>query len=1034
MLKILFHHHKSKAFAQKSLVLLASLMGLAVVLLALAMALPAPLHARSAHLALLVWIAGVYVLLELKVTEKKLAHVLLLGLYGHFIYISFYSGGVHSPAMSWLLVLPCTTLLLGLAATAFWLLISMACIVGFTAAEVLGLMHTQLLAPSMSAWVSGMNISMLLAVAFFVTRYEQLNRSHIQNLLNQTQTLTQVQQQLIKAQSHKDEFIAVVSHELRTPMNTVLGFSELLKDLLPSQKSKDIIEHIQQSARQLLQVISDILDFSQLKANKLSLVKESVNPRFVIEHAKQKFAEQAQQRGLEFRVSIDPNTVNHVYIDELRISEVLDQLLSNALKFTAHGHIHVSLRCEGEHVVIGVSDTGIGIDEHQLERIFAGFQHGSTEVQRRYGGTGLGLSICKQLVELHQGTMGVSSQIQQGSHFWMALPIDARLLPNPAQNTSPAESPNVVAKNWFIQHKIKLHHWLKSKQHTVLQDDDSKAYIFMVFIFLLISGTAFYSYTAPYPEAAITNALLSCVLLLGVILQVVGVRLDWIVNAILAYGCLHIVTLSLYSGGAMSITSLWLTLIPLAPLYLFDRQRVIFWLITPMLCYALLAYCTAYDLAPVPPRAAVKDALWTASNLVALTLLVLFLPFLYKMIRKHTKKSLKQQNERHKQAKQALLAEQKLKNEFIANVSHELRTPMNAIIGFNDLLFEEITHHPEAEKLNALISQSAKHLITVIDDILDYSQLESGKLAFKQEPFDVRLVIQNVYEMFKNISDAAPVTLHLDTQQVPHWVTGDRQRLMQILVNLLSNAIKFTAQGDIHLRVKHIKNGLMFEVQDTGSGIATEKIQQIFGQFEQASHTKHHRSQGHGLGLAITKRLVKAQGGSIHVRSEVGKGSSFQVWLPLTESQAPASSTPPGRMAAQSEATQLSILIVDDHPLNRLLAHQILQKTWPHAHLQEAENGAQALEKLSAHHFHLILMDMVMPDLDGVSATLQIRTHFSPPQQNIPILGLTANANLNARQQCLDAGMNDVVFKPFSRDELIASIQHLIKPQLSQAA
>lgn len=1017
------------------------MLGLAIGFLVLSLIASVPTQVRQAHLALLVWLGLMYAMQRFKFDQKTLAHLLLFGLYSHFIYISIYSGGIYSPAMGWILLLPATTLLLGLRATAFWLTVSFACYFLFAAAHTYGLIRPQLLDAEMSTWTSGLNISMVLSLAFYVTRYEQMNRSHIQNLLSQTQSLTAVQKQLIKAQSHKDEFIAVVSHELRTPMNTVLGFTELLKDLVESNKSRDIIAHIQHSAKQLLQVISDILDFSQLQAHKLELMKDHIDPRNLTAHAQQKFALDAKKQNLELKVWIDPDTVSRIYVDELRISQVLDQLLSNAIKFTENGVIELRLRNRTDHIRIEVHDTGIGIQESQLDNIFAGFQHGSTEVQRRYGGTGLGLSICKQLVALHQGKIGVNSALNVGSVFWIELPIDSRLLNTEPVASNPKAKTRFSLHHYLTQQQLIFDAWAKSKQQPILQDEDTKPFIFMAYIFCLIVGTLIYANLAPFAEAKITNYALCGVLVTGVILQFFGLRFDLIVNGILAYGFVHLFVLSLYSGGAMSITALWFSIIPLAPLYLYTRKRVLFWLLTPITFHILLAYCTTYEWAPVPPQLAVKSLAWALANLSALTLFVLFLPLLYKMIRKHTKKSLQKHNEQHLKAKQELLAQQQIKNEFIANVSHELRTPMNAIIGFNDLLNEEILDNPEAQRLNALVSQSAKHLITVIDDILDYSQLESGKLALKNESFDVWALINNAYQMFKSASEQRNVALKLNMQAIPQWVNGDRQRLMQILVNLLSNALKFTAKGEITLDVKEIRNGLMFEIHDTGSGIETEKIQQIFGQFEQVGTLKSHRTQGHGLGLAITKRLVDAQQGKIHVRSEIGTGSCFQIWLPLRESQAPAVPMSPGRIKAQKHEDNLSILIVDDHPLNRLLAQQILHKTWPHAYLKEAENGLQALELLKQHTYHLILMDVVIPEMDvvipemdGVTATQNIRSNFNSPTKNIPILGLTANANLNARQQCLEAGMNDVVFKPFSRDELLSSIQRLIKPHLSQAA
>jgi CheY-like chemotaxis protein len=210
-------------------------------------------------------------------------------------------------------------------------------------------------------------------------------------------------------------------------------------------------------------------------------------------------------------------------------------------------------------------------------------------------------------------------------------------------------------------------------------------------------------------------------------------------------------------------------------------------------------------------------------------------------------------------------------------------------------------------------------------------------------------------------------------------------------------------------------------VSDTGVGIAEEKIEQIFEQFEQANQRKNRR-QGHGLGLSITRRLIRAQNGWIRVNSKLGKGTQFTFNLKFDAAEPPQGEVPTFKPAVQTQQGTC-ILVVDDQPLNRTLVKAVLSKVWPDVVLLEAIHGLDALDKVQSHSVNLILMDMLMPEMDGVSATIKIRRELPDPICDIPVIGLTANANESTRQQCLQAGMNEIIYKPFNRDELVSCIE-----------
>jgi CheY-like chemotaxis protein/anti-sigma regulatory factor (Ser/Thr protein kinase) len=270
------------------------------------------------------------------------------------------------------------------------------------------------------------------------------------------------------------------------------------------------------------------------------------------------------------------------------------------------------------------------------------------------------------------------------------------------------------------------------------------------------------------------------------------------------------------------------------------------------------------------------------------------------------------------------------------------------------------------------------------------------------------------------------IALHLETHALHNmWVKGDRQRLRQVLNNLLDNAIKFTAAGSIVLRAQAVQDGVLFEVQDTGIGIAADRQKQIFNGFEHADVQTNRQYGGTGLGLAICERLVSLQGGTIGLTSTQGQGSCFGFQLPLRridtkEALAAADMT---RVLADKP---IQILLVDDNAVNLLVARMLLKKCFPKAEIVEASSGAMALEKLHERAFDLSLMDMVMPEMDGTQVTQILRKQFAAPACHMPVLALTASANPVDHDRCLASGMTDVLHKPLDEQQLISKIAHTL--------
>lgn len=533
-----------------------------------------------------------------------------------------------------------------------------------------------------------------------------------------------------------------------------------------------------------------------------------------------------------------------------------------------------------------------------------------------------------------------------------------------------------------------------------------------------------------------TSALCGLFILVCIGLWRMGIAIKWvqiIYQSILMWCILYN---AYYSGGVASPVMVWMGVVPILPLFTVSRRWCYIWLAVSFASIICIYAAQLHGYVPLLKDQNLDQLALSAIMISGLCITQIILVVTYDSANVQNIRHIKRKNETLKTLSQDLQQANIHKDKFLATVSHEMRTPLNAIMGYLGLLRISDDLPTIATSYVQGAQNSAAHLLTVINDLLDYSQIRQGKLVFTQQTVNLHQVLKGTHQTLapKAAGQALDYALEMESN-VPTWVRIDPHRFTQIFLNLLGNALKFTEQGAVTTRVRFEKNPLISEagqlilqVHDTGIGIPATSLDHIFEPFVQLDTQNKlgndNSLRGNGLGLSITQNLVHNLGGSITVSSEVGVGSTFTVYLPIKTTQTPAISNE--APVHQTHHDQIYLLLVDDHATNRLVASATIKRGLPNARIDEAKNGTEAIEKMKANHYDLVLMDLLMPDYSGIEVTRIIRTECKPPLCDVAVVALTANVADDAVKACLEVGIQEILPKPFDREVLIRTIlQHV---------
>ena len=512
------------------------------------------------------------------------------------------------------------------------------------------------------------------------------------------------------------------------------------------------------------------------------------------------------------------------------------------------------------------------------------------------------------------------------------------------------------------------------------------------------------------------STLLAFVSLL--VLSFFSISHQLLVHGLLGVTLVSGVNMAMQSGGIHSPTLLWLVFTPNLALFFLTQWATLVWVLNVLLALGVVAYLSFENSSQIQDAAWTYSSSWTAAHLMAAQLFLMLVHLIYDTQYRQKTKRISISIERMKEVKKHLQMTEAYKDRFISTVSADLRSPMNAILGYSDVLADMTQHQSSLTQTVEHIQNSIKQLLELTNNILDHAQLNEAKLTLNYRAVDVRRMIAAEWPVERFKADVE-FEVKIDNN-VPDWLWCDPQRLQQIVHILVANAKKFTSSGKVWLHWCYEAQHLRVDVRDTGIGISDEVKAYIFKRFDKADEAINRQFGGIGLGLTNALELTKLFGGNMGFNSEALKGSHFWVSLPIKSFDiAPVHAIPDDELVTMKNG---HILVVDDQPVSLMVTMQILRKLLPQVQLSHATSGAQALEQLRNVDMDLVLMDVLMPQMDGPTTCRMIRSVLDVRARKMPIIGLTASTHPKDSQRCFDAGMDDVIIKPLEPKHLIQVI------------
>lgn len=536
------------------------------------------------------------------------------------------------------------------------------------------------------------------------------------------------------------------------------------------------------------------------------------------------------------------------------------------------------------------------------------------------------------------------------------------------------------------------------------------------------------------PYAGWSCSISALILLVNIFVWRKGLSLVW-VHAIYQTVLMFLIYYNAaMTYGVSSSMLVFMGVVPMLPVFTVGRNWAIFWVLLSFVLLAALLTAQLQGYLPMQPGQDWYNLMQSAVCIVVLEFTQIILVFVYDSANSQNLVLLRRKNIRLGKLSSALLTADSHKDKFLAMVSHDMRTPLNAVIGYLGLLHDNKHLSDESKDFVNSAQHAAAHLLTVINDLLDFSQIRLGQLTLHPQVINLPLVLRQTFHTLSNQAHEAQLDYQVDiSPQVPTWVLLDQNRLSQMLINLLGNAIKFTPKGHVHMQVSinATQQGLdlVCRIEDTGIGMSPSQQERIYQPFTQVhdiatSLRLSEPMRGNGLGLAITQSLVKSHLGKLQLQSALGKGSVFTLVLPLTLSAEPADPKPAFNLATSQDMSPIHVLVVDDNDVNRLVVSTTLMRSFPNAVIEQAANGLQGLEKMQTTAYDVVLIDLVMPDMDGSEVVTQIRQTSPEPFRSVPVIALTANVAQDAIDRCNAAGVDEVLAKPFDRQTLIRAVRH----------